>query len=103
MQYKTVKDVVDFLKNIKNKTIRVKTYFDNGSCSREIKLIGNKNITVEQFIKFLNDKMLGAGSGNKPCETLNFMPFIKVGTEFTFLRVSSIKESKFEVIINLTT
>lgn len=101
MSCKTVKELVDFLKTVKNKSSVVKTYLDNGNCSREIKIVGNKNITVEQFTKMLEMKMLNAGTGSKPCDTLKFIPFIKIGSEFTFLHTKSIKESKFNVILTL--
>lgn len=103
MKCETIKNLVDLLKTIKNKNSLVKTFVKEDNSTKEIKLIGNKNITVEQFIKILRGKMEQAGTVERPCETLRFMPFLKVGNEITFFKFDSFKESKNEVIINLTT
>lgn len=101
--YELVKDIVNFLKAVRNKAMLVRTYLKEDKSFKEIKLIGNKNVTVTQLIKLLESRMVDAGTVERPCETLRFIGVMRNGTEVSFLKADSISETRNEIIFNLKT
>lgn len=56
-----------------------------------------KDILVLDYISILKNIMVDAGTGNNPCETLRFMPFIKRNNNTVMLRLNDIISDKHSI------